>query len=528
MNLNTDTLYYGDCLEVIEDWPNACVDLIYLDPPFNSNVNYNILFRPDNGNGGTQRQAQTLAFADTWRWDYGAAQRVTQICNAVSHPAHKAIVGLRAVLGETGMLAYVSYMAERLSAMRRLLKPTGSIFLHCDPTASHYLKVLLDSIFGGENFRNEIVWKRRQDTHNLPKHHMGRIHDTIFWYAQSEETPYNELYLPYDEAYVKSHYKHVDANGKYRLLPCTNETGGNRPYTFRGITRAWRFSPKNMAQMYESDLLVQLTPKGPWYYKKYLAEAQGVPMQDLWDDIGPARGKERIGYPTQKPVALLERILHAATREGDVVLDPFCGCGTTIAAAHELGLHWMGIDVSPFAIELIVRVRFQGLPIQVMGIPADMEGASKLAREKPFDFEKWAISRIPGLAPNSRQTGDSGVDGRGTLILKPDEYKDRILAQVKGGSFNASQLRDFMHTLENEKAALGVFITLRRLAGRQLQNARAVLAGAGSLTLGASTYPRAQLWSIEDYFMERMPRLPDLADPFTGKAIPEAMQTRFF
>lgn len=168
---------------MIQDWPNACVDLIYLDPPFNSNVNYNILFRPDNGNGGTQRQAQTLAFADTWRWDYSAAQRVEQICNAVSHPAHKAIAGLRAALGETGMLAYVSYMTERLSAMRRLLKPTGSIFLHCDPTAGHYLKMLLDTIYGGENFRNEIVWKRRQDTHNLPRHHMGRIHDTIFWYA---------------------------------------------------------------------------------------------------------------------------------------------------------------------------------------------------------------------------------------------------------------------------------------------------------------------------------------------------------
>lgn len=251
-------------------------------------------------------------------------------------------------------------------------------------------------------------------------------------------------------------------------------------------------------------------------------------MQDFWDDIGPARGRERIGYPTQKPVALLERIIRTAAGEGDVVLDPFCGCGTTIAAAHELGLHWLGIDISPFAIELIVRVRFQGLPIRVMGIPVDMEGAAKLAREKPFDFEKWAISRIPGLAPNNRQTGDAGVDGRGTLILKPEEYRDRILAQVKGGGFGISQLRDFLHTLERDKAALGVFITLRALTGRQLQNARAALAGAGTLTLGASTFPRAQLWSIEDYFSGRMPHLPDLADPFTGKAIPEEMQTRFF
>ncbi|MYC54900.1 MAG: site-specific DNA-methyltransferase, partial [Chloroflexi bacterium] len=215
-------------------------------------------------------------------------------------------------------------MALRLRAMRRVLKDTGSIYLHCDPTASHYLKLLMDAIYGQKNFRNEIIWKRRQDTHNLAKKHMGKIHDTILWYAHSRKSDYRIQYLPYEEEYLRKMYSKSDKKGRYRLLPCTNEAGGNRPYEFRGLTRAWRYTKQNMQSMYDQGLLYQATPTSPFQYKKYLADAKGVPIQDLWGDIPAARGIEHLGYPTQKPLALMERIIRASSNEGDTVLDPFC------------------------------------------------------------------------------------------------------------------------------------------------------------------------------------------------------------
>lgn len=240
--------------------------------------------------------------------------------------------------------AFLCFLSVRLIEMHRILKPTGSIYLHCDPTASHYIKMCMDAIFGKKNFRNEIVWKRRKDTHNLASHHMGRIHDIIYYYVKSHEGMYHIQYTPYEPEYINSHYKYEDTTGKYRLLPCTNETGGNRPYSFRGIKRAWRFSEQTMNDMLKSDLLVQLTSGGPYYYKKYLSEAKGVPLQDLWTDISPVRGADSTGSPDQKPLALYERIIKASSNEGDLVLDPFCGCATTIIAANNLKRRWIGID----------------------------------------------------------------------------------------------------------------------------------------------------------------------------------------
>ncbi|MYB39473.1 MAG: site-specific DNA-methyltransferase, partial [Gammaproteobacteria bacterium] len=300
MEPSINALYYGDCLEVMRTWPDRMADLVYLDPPFNSNADYNVLFRPETGEPNQPPTAQTIAFHDTWQWDSAAAHRVQRITEAVASPAHNAILALQAMIPRSGMLAYISYMAERLTEIHRILRPTGNVFLHCDPTASHYLKLLLDSIFGSTNFRNEIVWKRRRDTHNLATRHMGRIHDTIFYYARSTASKYNIQYLNYDAAYIASHYKHEDKRGRYRILPCTNESGGNKPYTFRGITRAWRFSEKNMERLFTNDELVQLTKHGPFYYKKYLSDAKGVPIQDIWDDIAPVRGKETLGSTTQK------------------------------------------------------------------------------------------------------------------------------------------------------------------------------------------------------------------------------------
>ena len=346
MEFRENTLYYGDCLEVMADWSDDCIDLIYLDPPFNSNANYNILY-----GSSASRRAQVLAFVDTWKWDGTAVKRVEQLENALAHPANRAIKGLRVLLDKTGMLAYLSYMAERLTIMHRLLKPTGSIYLHCDPTASHYLKVLMDNIFGAKNFIDEIVW-------NYGTPSGGRVsgkkpvktHEILLVYAKKYgDHTYNRQYTPYSERYVRDWFRHTDPEGrKYR-------------------TRS---------------------RKGK-IIRQYLDESPGVPLSNTWSDIMqlygsagwfPNTNKEHLGYPTQKPVALLERILMASSNEGDIVLDPFCGCGTTIAAASKLERQWLGIDISPFAIKLIVRRRFENEKIETSGFPVDMEGAIELAR----------------------------------------------------------------------------------------------------------------------------------------------------
>jgi len=439
-----------------------------------------------------------MAFADTWRWSERAAQRVDELSRARAHPAQRAIVGLQQLLGESGMLAYLSYMAERLAVLRRLLKPTGSLYLHCDPTASHYLKILLDTIFGSKHFRNEIVWCYRKWTNAA--RYFQRNHDTVLFYSKGASYTFNKLYDP-----------NTPQAAKYEKGWDTNRIKGVRQLI-----------------VYDEQKAEEKIKAGKYDRVVYRPGTKGTAYSDWWELNYLASGsKERLGYPTQKPLALLERILRASSNEGDLVLDPFCGCGTTVAAAHALGRRWLGIDISPFAIDLIVKRRFQGMQIGVQGVPTDMDGAARLARSKPFDFEKWAVTRIPGMAPNQQQVGDGGVDGRGTLILKPERHSNLVLAQVKGGEMKAGELRDFLYTLEREQAALGVFITLREPGARQRENALAALAEAGRLRLGASEYPRAQLWSIERYFRGQAPQLPALADPFTGRAIPDEMQMRF-
>ncbi len=492
--LDTNVLFYGDCLEVMNDWPLGFVDLIYLDPPFNSNVNYNILFRPPtdrqrrrSSSNGVQF-AQVRAFEDTWTWDAAAAARVRDLVRATAHPAHHAIVGLRNMLGECGTLAYLSYMAERLGLMRPLLKPTGTIYLHCDPTASHYLKGLMDCIFGGANFIDEIIW-------NYGTPSGGRVagrkpvkaHETLLVYALAHgKHTYNRTYTPYSEDYVRDWFRHTDEDGrKYQ----TRSRGGK-------------------------------------IVRQYLDESPGVPLSNVWSDIKqlysasgwfPRKDDERLGYPTQKPLALLERIIKISSNEGDVILDPFCGCGTTIAAAHNLGRQWLGIDISPFAVDLICNRRFEGMEIDTRGIPVDMEGAEKLAQDRPLDFEAWAVTRVPGLIPNERRTGDRGIDGRGKLLNTPEGFDTNdVLAQVKGGSFQLGQVRDFLHTMERDKAVAGVFITLHPVTSTA---AHAEAANLGTFQLGATVYPRVQLWSIQDYLERKPLALPPLADPYTGQAL---------
>ncbi len=474
--MERNTLYYGDCLEWMQEWiktSRGSVDLVYLDPPFNSKTHYNILYSSDEN--GTP--AQLRAFSDTWRWNETAARRVERITRAVADPCHKVISKLYELLGTCGMVAYLSYMAERLAVMHVLLKETGSLYLHCDPTASHYLKIIMDSLFGAQNFRNEIVWRIGWVSgYKTQKRGWIRNHDTILYYVKSAAAAerFNKEYLPYSEDYERR-------NGKNSQSKYVDEEIG------KGV-------------------------------------GKGIPIEDTWN-CQPADklnsimitsfSKEKLGYDTQKPLALLKRIIKASSAEGELVLDPFCGCGTTIEAAQSLQRQWIGIDISAFAIDLIRKRRLKDATIPAQGIPADLKSARKLAKEKPFDFETWAVSRLPGIAPNEVQVGDGGIDGRGQYIDHKGE-KQLVLVQAKGGKFQISHFREFLHVAEREHAALAVFITLDPVSS---PSAIAEAANKGEKTLGANSYPRMQLWTIAQYFEGIKPNLPAMLDPFTGKAM---------
>ena len=467
--MKTNCLYYGDCLDWMRQWDKEQADLVYLDPPFNSNADYNILFGAQNG-----KPAQLRAFQDTWKWDVAAEERLRRLQNAKAHAAHRAVAGFAAVLGDSGLLAYLTYMAERLVEIRRILKPEGGVFLHCDPTASHYLKVLMDSVFGGGNFRNEIVWGYTGPG-SPGMRQFNRKHDIILWYSKGKRWTFN-----------------ADA------VRMPHRDGGPHAGGFEGGERQ---------------------PDDPHYGKL------GKVPETWWTDIAiVARSrKENLKYPTQKPLKLLRRIISAASNKGDVVFDPFCGCGTTIAAARELGRQWAGVDISSFAIDLVRHRRLKDAKIPAEGIPADLSGARKLAKERPLDFEAWIISRVAGLAPNQKQSGDGGIDGRGTIVAEKESAQSNlVIAQVKGGKFSLSQFRDFLHVVGREDAAAGVYITLTANAASAA--ARAEAAKQGMFKIGASEYPKVQFWSVEEYFNGAKAQLPAMNDPYTGKP----MQGDFF
>ena len=521
--MKRNTLYYGDCLEVMRAWPDDCVDLIYLDPPFNSNADYNILFGNKKTKTNTVRRkdlAQMVAFTDTWEWSEKTAERIAEIKKAVDYRARKAVLALDSFYESgTGMLAYLVYMADRINEMHRTLKDTGSLYLHCDPTASHYLKMITDNVFGVKNFRNEIVWARKQETHNLAKKQMGRAHDVILWYAKSSGVKYNKQFTKYSHEYMDNAYKHEDKKGRYRTVPCTNESGGNKPYEFHGITRAWRFTKANMQKKFDDGLLVQSTPTSPFRYKKYLDDAEGVPIQDMWTDINAVRGKgENLGYPTQKPLALLERIIKASSDKGDVVFDPFCGCGTTVEAAMKLKRDFIGIDISMYALDVIQKERLQNVTFKIDGVPTDMQTAIHMAANQPFAFEKWAIHRIPGFVANNKQVGDGGIDGWAGLLSTPKDEDGICIAQVKGGTPSADSIRAFTSQLTGGYASVGVFITLKKW---DTPTVRKCIADAGTLKQGASAFNRLVMWSVEEHFTGIRPNLPPLAHPRTGQPLQE-------
>ena len=493
-------LYFGDNLDILRNYVAAAsVDLIYLDPPFNAN--YNVLFQEK---GGQQSAAQITAFEDTWHWDDGSELAYRDVVTNAPGKLPDLLQAMRSFLGDNDMMAYLTMMAQRMVELHRVLKDTGSIYLHCDPTASHYLKLLMDSVFGATNFRNEITWVRSLP-HN-DAHRFGRSRDSIFWYARSERATFEPQYRPQKEASVKAHYRE-GSDGRWFRLASLIAPGGRGPrYVYKGFERNWRFTQENMLALEAEGRVWHETGKVPQRIL-YLEESKGALVQDHWDDISPinAMAKERLGYPTQKPEALLERIVSASSNEGDVVLDPFCG--TAIAAAERLNRRWIGIDVTHIAITLI-RHRLHATfkddlkPYEVLGQPQDVASALALATDSEnsgrYQFEWWALGLVDARPAQDRKKGaDSGIDGYINFFDDNTGKAKRIVVQVKSGHVTRNQVATLNSDRQREKAEIGLFITLQPPS----RSMEAEAASAGLYTpehFPDSHYPRIQILTIEE------------------------------
>ena len=542
-------LYFGDNLEILREMDDGWVDLICTDPPFNSGRDYNS-FIGDS-------LAQKKAFTDTWTWDTAAQDARADVEHrAYASDIYKALdeclkgydlILRRAVSGSSGaMRAYLAFMGPRLAEMHRILTQKGSIYLHCDPTASHYLKGVMDAIFGVENFRNEIVWQRTK-AHNDGKQY-GRIHDTILFYSKSSQRVWNPVYTAHDPEYVKKFYRHQDERGLYQPITL-NASGsvqdGESGKPWRGVDpnamgNHWRAPrreawpedlqpPENYESLSVHEKLDVLDANGLVYwppngrvprFKRYLSTTKGNSVQDVITDISPltSASKERLGYPTQKPIVLYERLISASSNEGDVVLDPFCGCGTTIDAAHTLKRNWIGIDLTILALDPM-RQRLANrhglepsVDYQIEGYPTNMQEVRRFLKDgdkrKYHDFSNWAVTRL-GLKP-TRDVGDGGHDGVGHVTLwntqQMKEADARVLAEVKTGRPSITQVRAFCQVMHENNAEIGIFITIAPISAGMRQQAEHM----GNFEHNGRRYPRLQFWQIDDAYFEN----PEIINTF--------------
>jgi site-specific DNA-methyltransferase (adenine-specific) len=516
--ITQNALYYGDNLKVLREYiPNESIDLIYLDPPFNSNRNYNVLFKDESG---TDSEAQITAFEDTWHWNHVAEQTYHDLVTDAPDNVSKMIASLRDFIGHNQMMAYLVMMAARLVELHRVLKSTGNLYLHCDSTASHYLKIILDTIFGTKNFRSEIIWKRSA-AHGGPSS-FNDIHDAILFFSKGEHPTWNHLYIPYDTSYIKSHYSQIDENGRPYQLVSAHGAGDGPPRRFGDKVippptgRHW-MSQEHIDQMMAQGRVV-FTKNGMPRYKRYLEDTNGTPLGTIWDDIFPVNSQaaERLGYPTQKPLVLLERIIQASSNPGDIILDPFCGCGTAIAAAQKLGRRWIGIDITHLSIALQkyrLQEMFPDAKFKVIGEPTDLGSAKQLAQDDRYQFQWWALSLVRAKplggqegSRNGKKGSDKGIDGVITFIDDAYDKPKRVLIQVKSGHVKSGDVRDLRGTVERENAAIGVFLTLEPPSKDMLTEA--VSAGYYHSPGWNMDYPRIQILTIADLLKGTKVQMP--------------------
>lgn len=509
-----NTLYYGDNLAIMrEHIPDESVDLIYLDPPFNSNASYNVLFKAPEGH---QSKAQIEAFDDTWHWTEAAELAFDRVMESGNSQVSEMLRAMLVFLGRNDMMAYLTMMAVRLLELHRVLKPTGSLYLHCDPTASHYLKILLDAVFGKKNYVNEIIWKRtnaRGTDQRWPK-----LNDTIFLYSKSD----NYFFKPTRVKAEKEKLPHTLITGpdgqKYQTFELTGAgqtKKGDSGKTWRGFDpnkfgRHWANSAQQREEWNASGQIHW--PKNDGFprrkaEKPFNPENREIIVGTVWTDIDRINqsAKERLGYPTQKPVALLERILAASSNPGDVVLDPFCGCGTTLHAAARMDRKWIGIDITHLAIALIRRRLNEAFPemeFNTIGVPKDSDGARALALADTYEFQKWALSMIDAQPyKGGKKGGDGGVDGY--LYFKPDGKKtEKAIVSVKGGhSLNPAMVKDLIVTVDQEGAKMGIFLTLETPTKGMITQA----AAAGIYKTEYSQFPKIQIITVERLFQPASP-----------------------
>lgn len=464
-----------------------------------------MLFRDESGQDS---EAQITAFEDTWHWGAEAEQTYNMLVTDAPERVSQVIGAFRTFIGQSQMMAYLVMMTSRLVELHRVLKPTGSLYLHCDPTASHYLKVVLDTVFGPQNFRNEIVWKRTSGHSDATRY--GSVHDVILYYGKAEAATWNPTFQAYDKDYVEQYYRFQDPDGRRWMsgdLGAAGLSGGGYEYEWKGVTRVWR-TPRTTMERLESEGRLYYTRNGIPRLKRYLDESKGLPGQDLWTDIESLRSwhQEKLGYPTQKPLALMERIISASSNAGDVVLDPFCGCGTAIAAAQKLGRRWIGIDITHLSIALQkyrLEQMFPGITFKVIGEPEDIGAARQLAKDDRYQFQWWALSLIRARplggdagSKVGKKGADKGIDGVITFIDDASGKPKRVLVQVKSGHVQRGDIGQLRGTIERESAAIGVFITLEEPTQPML--AEATSAGFYSSPGWGQTYPRIQILTIAE------------------------------
>lgn len=509
-----NTLYYGDNLDILKRYiKDESVELVYLDPPFNSNATYNVLFKEKDG---SEAASQIRAFDDTWTWGQDDEAVFSEIQLSGGKVAD-CLGAFRLFLGPCDMLSYLVMMAPRLVELRRVMKPTASIYLHCDPAASHYLKMLMDSIFGAENYGNEIIWQRT-NAKGLAFTRFARNHDVIFRYTKASKSTWNSIYTAHDPEYVEKFYKYVDkeTGRRYRLGDLTNPNK-NRPnltYEFLGVTRVWRWTKERMQKAFDEGLIIQNKPKSVPAYKRYLDEQEGNPIGDIWTDIAPiqAQAAEKLGYPTQKPQALLERIIQVSSNPGDIVLDPFCGCGTTIAAAQVLGRAWIGIDITHLAITLMksrLRDSFgEAAKFKVQGEPVSAPDAERLAESNPYQFQWWALGLVGARPVDQKKGADKGIDGRIIFMGDNPGTFESVILSVKAGKTGAAHVRDLIGVLDREKAVIGVLISMQEATAQM--KIEAATAGFFESATWGKKYPKVQLLNIAEILSGKQIEMPPI------------------
>lgn len=483
--MKSRTLYFGDNLEILrEKIPDESFDLIYLDPPFNSNRNYNVLFKE----GLQESPAQIQAFEDSWHWTREAQETFEELVGVresetkVNEEVVNLMQALEKLVGHNDVLAYLTMMTIRLIELKRVLKNTGSIYLHCDPTASHYLKIVMDAIFGKENFQNEVIWHYRRWTGTANK--FLSMHDVLLFYTKKP-----------------------------------------RGYTFNRLFTAYTEKSLKRKQHYHTRI------KGDDVYVTSIDE-KGVRENDVWEiPVINSQAKERLGYPTQKPEALLERIIQASSNEGDFVFDPFCGCGTTVAVAERLNRKWVGIDISMLAINLIRHRLTKQFPDKLMklhieGRPKDLTGANALFKKDPFEFEYWALDLVSAVPSQSKTKenmhgADKGIDGVINFIKdvkSKDKYEyGKIIVQVKGGKVQRSDIATLKGDIDREKATGGLLITLEKPTKPMREET--VSAGSYKVKLGSEMeFPKVQILTVEDLLNNKKPKVPLVALPYYKEA----------